>query len=175
MNDDVMPKTELDETDQPYRVVVVCLGNICRSPTAAAVLRDRLDKAGLSRQVDVDSAGTGDWHVGMPADSRAAEALRRHGYDDTHRARQIQRHDFAEFDLVLAADASNAADLRDLAPTPEDVAKVRLLRSFDPASPPDAEVPDPYYGAGGFDEVLEIIEAACDGLVDRLATGERPG
>jgi protein-tyrosine phosphatase len=176
MSDDAVFLRAGDEApDDPYRVVVVCLGNICRSPTAAAVLRDRLNKAGLSQQVEVDSAGTGDWHIGQPADSRAAEALRRHGYDDTHRARQFQRHEFAEFDLVLAADASNAADLRDLAPTPEDVEKVRLLRSFDPASPPGAEVPDPYYGAGGFDEVLDINEAACDGLVDRLANGERPG
>ncbi len=154
--------------------MVVCLGNICRSPTAAAVLRDRIDKAGLSQQVEVDSAGTGSWHVGAPADPRAADTLRRHGYDDTHRARQFQRHDFADFDLVLAADASNATDLRDLAPTPADAAKVRLLRSFDPASPPHAEVPDPYYGADGFDEVLAIIEAASDGLVDQLAAGQRP-
>jgi protein-tyrosine phosphatase len=175
MNDAARPRSDGDAHHDPYRVVVVCLGNICRSPTAAAVLRDRLDKAGLSEQVEVDSAGTGDWHVGQPADSRAAETLRRHGYDDAHRARQFQRHEFAEFDLVLAADASNATDLRDLAPTPDGVDKVRLLRSFDPGSPPGAEVPDPYYGADGFDEVLAIIEAACDHLVDRLAAGERPG
>lgn len=168
-----MPKPDLDRPVGPYRVVVVCLGNICRSPMAAAVLRDRLDKAGLSHRVDVDSAGTGSWHVGEPADPRAAETLSRHGYDDTHRARQFQRHDYSEFDLVLAADASNAADLRDLAPTPTDAAKVKLLRSFDPASPPGAEVPDPYFGEDGFDEVLALIEAACDGLVGQLAAGQQ--
>lgn len=173
MPDDATPTPDLDRPVGPYRVVVVCLGNICRSPTAAAVLRDRLGKAGLSHRVDVDSAGTGGWHVGSPADSRAADALRRHGYDDTHRARQFLRKDFADFDLVLAADASNVADLLDLAATPEEAAKVRLLRSFDPAAPPDAEVPDPYYH-DGFDGVLALIEAACDGLVDQLANGIQP-
>lgn len=173
MPDDATLRPDDDLRVGPYRVVVVCLGNICRSPTAAAVLRDRLDKSGLSHRVEVDSAGTGSWHVGGPADPRAAETLRRHGYDDTHTARQFQRHDFADFDLVLAADASNAADLRDLAATPEEVAKVRLLRSFDPASSPDAEVPDPYFGEDGFDEVLTIIEAASDGLVDQILNGNR--
>ena len=143
MNDAARPRSDGDVHHDPYRVVVVCLGNICRSPTAAAVLRDRLDKAGLSDQVEVDSAGTGDWHVGQPADPRAAEALRRHGYDDAHRARQFQRHEFAEFDLVLAADASNATDLRDLAPTPAGVDKVRLPGRSTPARHPAPRCPTP--------------------------------
>ncbi len=152
--------------------MVVCLGNICRSPTAAAVLRDRIDRAGLTGRVEVDSAGTGAWHVGEPADTRAAAALRRRGYDDTHTARQFHRHDFADFDLILGADASNVANLLDQARTPDEVAKVRLLRSFDPVAPDGAEVPDPYYGAGGFDEVLDQIEAACDGLVEAIRSGQ---
>lgn len=158
----------------PYRVIVVCLGNICRSPTAEAVLLDRIERAGLSGRVEVDSAGTGGWHVGQPADSRAVATLRRHGYATAHRARQIRPHDFADFDLILAADGSNLADLQAMARTPDEVAKVHRLRSFDPAAPPGADVPDPYYD-DGFDEVLAIIEAACDGLVARLVAGERPG
>lgn len=162
------------ETDggPPTRIVIVCLGNICRSPMAAAVLRHWVHAAGLADQVEVGSAGTGGWHVGGPADERAAATLRRHGYDDSHVARQFVRHDFADADLILGADASNVADLRALARTPDEAAKIRLLRSFDPEAPDGAEVPDPYYGGErGFDEVLAQIEAACTGVVDALRAG----
>lgn len=151
---------------RPLRAVIVCLGNICRSPMAAAVFRARLADAGLAEAVDVDSAGTGSWHVGKGADTRAAATLRRHDYDDTHTARRLQRHDLADFDLVLVADHSNRSDVGDLARTPEEAAKIVLLRAFDPAAPHDAEVPDPYYGEGdGFERVLVMIEAAADGFV----------
>lgn len=152
--------------DRPFRVVVVCLGNICRSPMAAAVFRARFADAGLADAVEIDSAGTGSWHVGNPADSRAAATLDRHGYDTNHTARQLIAHDLADFDLVLVADHANRSDVTDLARTPDEVAKVAMLRSFDPASSDDAEIPDPYYGEGdGFETVLAMIEAAADGFV----------
>lgn len=152
----------------PYRVCLVCLGNICRSPIAAVVLAERV--AGLGLPVLVDSAGTGSWHVGEQADPRARAALRRGGYDgETHRARQFDPSWFAELDLVLALDEANLADLRRLAPDPQARDRVRLLRSFDPAAAGDLAVPDPYYGdAAGFLDTLAVVEAAVDGLMGEL-------
>jgi protein-tyrosine phosphatase len=132
-----------------------------------AMLRDR----GISeQQVAVDSAGTGDWHVGEPADPRAVETLSRRGYDaGGHRARQFAPEWFDERDLVLAADASNAAFLRRLS-GPGQRGSLRLLRSYDPDAVADLDVPDPYYGEGdGFERVLAMIEAACRGLVTSIA------
>lgn len=159
--------------DRPLRIVMVCLGNICRSPMAEAVFRARIDAAGLGAAIEVDSAGTAGWHVGDPADPRAAATLRDHGYDHAHAARQFRRHDFADFDLVLVADRTNRADVDDLARTPDEAARIALIRSFDPAAPDDAEIPDPYYGDGdGFTRVLAMIEAAADGFIARI---DRPG
>jgi protein-tyrosine phosphatase len=157
---------------QPYRVCLVCLGNICRSPMAESVLRARLARAGLGGAVEVDSAGTGDWHVGNRMDSRARAELARRGYDGTlHRARQIAPSWLAERDLVLAMDRQNLADLRRMAgDDPAGRDRIRLLRSFDPRSGPDAEVPDPYYGEGAsFGMVLDLVEAAADGLAAELS------
>jgi protein-tyrosine phosphatase len=140
------------------RIAVVCLGNICRSPMAAAVLRHKLAEAGLADQVTVTSAGTGDWHVGAAADRRARAALRARGYDDTHTARQFGRDDFAAHDLVLGMDAANLRDLRRMAP---EGAQVRLFDTDD--------VPDPYYGdAKDFDAALDQIERAADALIADL-------
>jgi protein-tyrosine phosphatase len=154
----------------PYRVCLVCLGNICRSPMAAVVLASRVADAGLP--VVVDSAGTGSWHVGDPADHRALAALRRAGYDgDAHRARQFDRTWFDERDLVLALDEANLADLRLLAPDEQARARVRLLRSFDPHAGDDRAVPDPYWGDDtDFDDVLALVERSVAGLVDALRT-----
>lgn len=155
-----------------YRICVVCLGNICRSPMAAVVLRHRLDKAGLAHQVTVDSAGTGSWHVGQPADPRAVATLREHGYpDNDHQARQFSADWFDTYDLILAMDSHNLADLRELAPTQAAGHSVALLRSYDEVSFASGEldVPDPYYGgAGGFRHILDHIERAADGLVEAL-------
>jgi protein-tyrosine phosphatase len=153
-----------------YRICFVCMGNICRSPTAEIVMRERLRQAGLDGQVEVDSAGTGGWHVGGSADERALETLREHGYDGTaHVARQFDPAWFAERDLIVAMDNKNLQSLRWLAPDNE-AAKIVRLRQFDPASRGgDLDVPDPYYdGPRGFDEVLAMVEAACDGLVDHV-------
>jgi protein-tyrosine phosphatase len=157
----------------PFRVCFVCSGNICRSPTAEAVLRRQVTEAGLDGQVVVDSAGLGDWHVGADADHRAAAALRQRGYPAwEHRARQFQASDFAERDLVVALDSGHERSLRALAPTAADRDKVRLLRSYDPEAATgrgELDVPDPYYGnAAGFEHVLDLVEAACRGLLTEV-------
>lgn len=130
-----------------------------------ALVRD----AGLEGRIEISSAGTGDWHIGSPADERAIDALARRGYDGTaHRARQFTDGWFAVHDLVLALDGANLVAIRNLAP-PEQRAKVRLLREFDPAAGVELDVPDPYYGSSGrFDEVLDMVERSCQGLVDHL-------
>jgi protein-tyrosine phosphatase len=153
-----------------FRVCMVCLGNICRSPMAASVLRHKVAEAGLQDEVIVESAGTGGWHIGDGADRRARAALVARGYDDAHSARKFVRAFFDDYDLVIAMDAENLRNLRALAPDRESRDEVRLLRSFDPTAPRDAEVEDPYYGGEeGFTEVLDQVERACDGLVAELA------
>lgn len=147
---------------EKLRVSFVCTGNICRSPMAAQVFRSHLDAAGLG-EVVVTSAGTGGWHVGEPADSRAADVLRRNGYETDHAARQLDSEELSA-DLLVALDNDHLGSLRRSVPEPE---RVRLLRSFDPAAPAGADVPDPYYGGpDGFDEVLAMIEAAVPGMLE---------
>ncbi|MBZ9641748.1 low molecular weight protein-tyrosine-phosphatase [Streptomyces sp. PSKA30] len=149
-----------------YRVCFVCTGNICRSPMAESVFRARVAAAGLDGLVEVDSAGTGGWHEGDPADPRTVAVLQEHGYDGEHTARQFQPSWFSRLDLVIALDSGHLKVLRRLAPTEQDAAKVRLLRSYDPAASDDLEVPDPYYGGmDGFEECLEMVEAASEGLL----------
>ncbi len=155
----------------PFRICFVCTGNICRSPTAEVVARHLLAGTALDGRVRVGSAGLGDWHVGDGADRRTVAALHQRGYPTwPHRARQFRAADFAEHDLVLALDRGHRAALTRLAPGPADAAKIRLLRSYDSAaSPDDLDVPDPYYGGRqGFERVLDMIEAACRGLVAEL-------
>ncbi|NMH96406.1 low molecular weight protein-tyrosine-phosphatase [Pseudonocardia acidicola] len=130
---------------------------------AEKVFAAELAQAGLGDQVTVTSAGTGGWHVGEPADERAAAVLRAHGYPDAHVARQVDAAVLSA-DLLVALDSGHRRILQRSVPEPD---RVRLLRSFDPAAPDGAEVPDPYYGGpDGFDEVLKMIEAAVPGLLD---------
>jgi protein-tyrosine phosphatase len=151
-----------------YRVLCVCLGNICRSPTAEGVLVDALARAGLGDEVEVDSAGTSAAHVGEPADARSARAARARGYELRSRARQVVRGDFERFDLIVAMDASNLRALVQLRPD-RARARMALFRSFDPTAEAGAEVPDPYYGGQhGFEEVLDMCERAAKGLVEHL-------
>lgn len=140
------------------RVLMVCLGNICRSPTAEAVLRQRLVAAGLSERVEVDSAGTGGWHAGDPPDVRAQRHALLRGYDLSRlRARRVEDADFDRFDLLLAMDEDNLAELQRLMPI-GCRGEVRLFAA--------AEVPDPYAGAAqGFENVLDQIELASDVLI----------
>lgn len=162
--------------NRPYRIAVVCLGNICRSPMADVILNDRIAAAGLDDLVAVESFGTGDWHVGNPMDHRAAATLTDAGYDASrHRARQFTGETTGH-DLVLAMDTSNHADLAALGVVDE---RLLLFRDFDP-SPDDDSVPDPYYGGDeGFTHVLGIVERSSDALVEQLhmllRTGEATG
>lgn len=159
-----------------FRVCFVCLGNICRSPTAEAVFCKLVQDAALEEQFLIDSAGTANYHVGELADARSRAAAKRRGYEIRHRARQFVRSDFEQFDLVCAMDADNYRDLLHLAPTPEAKEKVKLLRSFDPTARKAAEVPDPYYGGErGFDEVIEICERACRGLLEQMRPAAAAG
>jgi protein-tyrosine phosphatase len=154
------------------RLLFVCMGNICRSPTAEGMMRHVLLEAGLDSRVEVDSAGTGAWHVGERADPRARAAAGRRGIDLHGIARQVTREDLDNFDLILAADTDNQRDLLALAgENPARRTKVRRLREFDQASVNTGEldVPDPYYGGPeGFDQVLDIVDAACRGLLSEI-------
>lgn len=153
-----------------YRITAVCLGNICRSPMAESVLRHKIEQAGLADRVEVDSAGTAGYHVGGTADARAEATLHEAGYPISHQARQFRGEWLAETDLVLAMDASNLSDLRALADRaghPGD--HIHLFRTFDPDAD-GHEVPDPYYGGReGFQEVLRMVEAAADGVVEYVS------
>jgi protein-tyrosine phosphatase len=146
------------------RVLFVCLGNICRSPTAEGVMRRLVREHGLEDEIEIDSAGTGGWHVGAPPDARATEAARRRGTELSGSARRFDpRRDFDRFDLILAMDAENKRDLLAMAPDEEARAKVRMFRAG------DLDVPDPYYGgADGFEEVLDLAEEAARELLAEL-------
>lgn len=153
------------------KVLMVCMGNICRSPTAEGVLRHKLRQAGLDELVLVDSAGTSTYHVGEPPDHRSVRHALRRGYDLSQlRARKVCDGDFEEFDLILAMDADNFALLEEQCP-PHHQGKIRRLTEY--ASRHDSPVvPDPYYsGADGFERVLDLIEDACEGLVAQLKHG----
>jgi protein-tyrosine phosphatase len=156
----------------PYRICLVCLGNICRSPTAEVVLRQELEKAGLDGKVVVDSAGTGDWHLGEAMHSGARAELTRRGLDGSgHRARRIERSWLRDYDLLLAMDRRNLADLlRMAAGSPDLTGRIQLMRSFDSQSEAGAEVPDPYDGSSAdFAEVFDLVEAASRGVASQLA------
>jgi len=147
------------------RICFVCLGNICRSPTAHGVMQRLVEAAGLAAQVAIDSAGTAAYHVGELPDERSRAAARRRGIDLTHRARQFTGADLARFDLVVAMDHQNLQRLQRIAGA-RTAPPLVLLRSFDPTAAPGAEVPDPWGGdEDGFDEVLDQCERACRGLL----------
>ena len=163
----------------PLGVLFVCLGNICRSPTAEAVMRELVRGAGMEDSIEVDSAGTGAWHVGHSPDPRAAAAARGRGIVLSGEARAVAPSDFEDFDLILAMDRAHLRDL--LAMAPEGVrGRVRLLREFDPAAPAtpaggDLDVPDPYHGgARGFEEVLDMVQASCAGLLEEIRPSRVP-
>ncbi|WP_210439203.1 low molecular weight protein-tyrosine-phosphatase [Nocardioides xinjiangensis] len=158
-----MPALPAARVPGRYRVALVCLGNICRSPTAHVVLEHRLRDAGLADRVEVASSGTGGWHVGNPMDPRAAATLSAAGYDPTrHRARQYDATWPDAYDLVLAMDETNLLDVGGRTD------RVGLFRDFDPVGP-GGEVPDPYYGgADGFEEVLAMVERTSDAIVAAL-------
>jgi protein-tyrosine phosphatase len=149
------------------KILVVCSGNICRSPAAEAAIRKAAEEAGID--VEVDSAGTGSWNIGQPPHPESVAAGARSGLEITGRARKFNPIDFDRYDMILVMDRSNLSDLIDLSPTKEAQAKIRLFRTFDPDTD-ESEVPDPWGGpAEGYDETIRIVTAAAHGLVDTLA------
>ncbi len=149
------------------RVLFVCLGNICRSPTAEGVTRRLVAERGLAGEIEVDSAGTSAYHVGEPADRRMREAAAARGYTLSSISRQFTPEDFDRFDLIVAMDRHNLRDIRSLAIRPQ--GHVRLFSDFLPAgAAPD--VPDPYLGEAGFERALDIIENGCPAILDQLTS-----
>ena len=145
------------------RVLFVCMGNICRSPTAEGVMRHLIAQRELDGEIEVASAGTGGWHAGAPPDARATATARARGIALAGEARQVTRADFEDYDLLLAMDRENLGDLLAIAP-PGTKHKVRMFL------PDGCDVPDPYYGgSGGFEHVLDLVQDACERLLDDLA------
>lgn len=156
--------TEVDDARPPTRVLFVCLGNICRSPTAEAVMRGLVAEQGLTAEFGIQSAGTGDWHVGHAPDERALAAAAERGVKLEGSARQVIAADFDNYDLIVAMDRSNRDQLLRLAPDEQARRRVRLLREFGDGA--ELDVPDPYYGGDdGFERVLDIVERSCAALL----------
>lgn len=158
---------------EPTRILFVCLGNIVRSPLAENMFRQLAEEAGVAERYQVDSAGTGSWHVGEAPDSRMVRVAAQRGLNYSGRARQLERRDLDQFDLLIAMDRDNRAMLYSLARKTGHQDKIHLLREFDPKGKPDSEVPDPYYGGQeGFNKVFDIIERSCRSLLEQLENGE---
>ena len=152
-----------------YSILFVCLGNICRSPAAQAVMQRMVDERGLTDRFFIDSAGIGGWHIGDLPDKRMRVHARPRGYELTHRARKVQTVDFEDFDLIVGMDAANVDDLCHLAATPDQERKVVMMGDYIRQYPNYDYVPDPYYeGSEGFELVLDLLEDACDHLLNRI-------
>lgn len=155
------------------RILFVCLGNICRLAAAEEIMRNRVVHAGLEKEIDLDSAGLSSYHQGDPADSRMRAHAARRGYRITHLSRPVGYHDFFDFDMLIGMDDSNLTGLRNLAPGLPEEQKIYRMTDFCRRIPAD-HVPDPYYGGdSGFETVLDILEDACDGLLDFLTQQEK--
>lgn len=152
----------------PVSVLFVCMGNICRSPSAEGVFTHLVEQAGLRDRFKIDSAGTHDYHIGDPPDARSLQHALKRGYDFAHlRGRQVSREDFIKFDYILAMDEENLANMHRICP-PEYHNKVQLFLDYAPTQKLKS-VPDPYYGgARGFEEVLDLVEAASEGLLEHI-------
>jgi len=151
------------------RIQFVCLGNICRSPLAKVVFRDKVVEAGLSDRFEIASSGTGDWHIGDTADDRMRKTAKKHGHSlEDHRASQFQKEHLAEYDHIFVMDKSNLNDVLYFDENDDYDGKVRLFREFDP-QPDSYQVPDPYYGErDGFEEVYDIVNRTSQVLLKRL-------
>ncbi len=155
--------------NKKYSILFVCLGNICRSPAAQAVMQRLVDERGLTDRFYIDSAGIGGWHVGDLPDKRMRVHARLRGYELTHRARKVQSSDFEDFDLIVGMDAANIDDLCSLAATIEQQDKVVMMGDYIRQYPNYDHVPDPYYeGSEGFELVLDLLEDACDNLLNEV-------
>lgn len=156
----------------PRRILFVCMGNIIRSPLAEHLFRHLAMESRLDGKVEVDSAGTGGWHAGEAPDARMRRTAAGHGLKYTGEARQVRLRDFEEFDLILAMDTDNLAELRSRARGPGQLERIRLLRDYDPEAGRNASVPDPYYGGDeAFEETYAIVERGVRGLIHNLESG----
>ena len=152
-----------------YGVLFICLGNICRSPAAQAVMQRLVDERGLADRFEIDSAGIGGWHIGDLPDKRMRVHARPRGYELTHHARRVQASDFEDFDLIVGMDAANVDDLHSMAATPEQSDKVVMMGDYIRQYPHYDHVPDPYYeGSEGFELVLDLLQDACDNLLNQI-------
>ncbi len=157
----------------PYKLLFVCLGNICRSPSAENIMNHLIEQAGLNGSIVCDSAGTSSYHIGSPPDRRMAVAAARRGIKLRGKARQFQLSDFENFDLILAMDRDNYQDILYLDPKGKYRDKVRLMCEF-ASDHQEKEVPDPYYGGReGFDRVIDLLLDACDSLLQRVVSSEQ--
>ncbi len=155
--------------ENPYKIVFVCLGNICRSPTAEGIMQHLVNERGLQPYFYIDSAGTSAYHIGEPANSKSRKVANERGVELKSRARRFEADDLDEFDLILAMDRENHQNILSLDSRGSFSDKVKLMREFDPQTGNDAEVPDPYYGGmDGFNDVFEILHRSCDNLLNRL-------
>lgn len=154
--------------DKPFKICFVCLGNICRSPTAEGIFQHLVNERGLQAFFYIDSAGTSAWHVGEPANSKSRQVANRNGIELPSRARRFESPDLKEFDLILAMDHENLENLQRLDTRSEFGEKIRLMREFDP-EPGDGAVPDPYYGGmDGFQNVFDVLMRSSRNLLDEL-------
>ena len=155
--------------DEKYKILFVCLGNICRSPAAEGIMRRLVEERGLAERVEIDSAGLSGYHAGDLPDRRMRVHARRRGLELTHRSRPVSSSDFERFDMIVAMDDSNYDCLRDMAGTLEEGAKVVRIASFFRHYTTHDCVPDPYYGgAEGFENVLNLLEDACEGIISEI-------
>ena len=158
---------------KPYRLLFVCLGNICRSPAAEGIMKHVVEANGDSQRFVIDSAGIGGWHVGQLPDNRMRRHGAKHGYNFNSRARQFEPHDFNRFDLIVAMDDDNRRSLLHIASNDDDKNKIVMMTDFLTHHPDNNVVPDPYYGGdNGFELVIELLEDACNGLYHNIVSGK---
>ena len=171
-NDNFNGNLESLKYKDKLKLLFVCLGNICRSPAAEGVMRSIIIENNDSERFEIDSAGTGRYHIGELPDNRMRVHARRRGYELTHRCRQVSVSDFDEFDLIVAMDESNYRDLKRIAPSPESEKKIVRMVDFADRTMGYDYIPDPYYeGAEGFELVLDLLESACNNLYEALKKG----
>ncbi len=155
-------------SDRPFRILFVCLGNICRSPLAESVFRHLVRERGVEHRFEIDSAGTSGYHAGSPPDRRSVATALGRGVEVIGRSRQLTASDLREFDMVIAMDADNLAEVNALRSAARGEARVHRLREWDP-EPEHYDVPDPYYGGDhGFERVHDLVHRSCEALLDHL-------
>lgn len=154
--------------ESPFKIVFVCLGNICRSPTAEGIFQHLVNERGLQSYFYIDSAGTSAYHIGEPANSKSRQTAKERGIELKSRARRFENEDLGEFDMIVAMDHENLENIKALDKSGTFEEKIVMLREYDP-SPDDGEVPDPYYGGmDGFQNVFDIVKRSCENLLDEL-------